>query len=92
MSWSPVWQRQHRGFRFPARRVLPFQVVDAGASLRNTVFHQVFQKIRGKMEIIIEKHDAFDFRRRQKMTEIRLRNVKNVLQFFTAAGSEFFFC
>ena len=58
----------------------------------DTVFHQVFQKIRGKMEIIIEKHDAFDFRRRQKMTEIRLRNVKNVLQFFTAAGSEFFFC
>ena len=69
-----------------------FQVVDAGASLRNTVFHQVFQKIRGKVEIIIEKHDAFGFRRRQKMTEIRLRNVKNVLQFFAAAGSVFFFC
>ena len=68
-----------------------FQVVDAGTSLRNTVFHQVFQKIRGKVEIIIEKHDAFDFRRRQKMTEIRLRNVKNVLQFFAAAGSVFFF-
>ena len=46
---------------------------------------------RGKVEIIIEKHDAFDFRWRQKMTEIRLRNVKNVLQFFAAAGSVFFF-
>ena len=55
-----------------------FQVVNAGASLGNTVFHQIFQKIRGKVEIIIEKHDTFDFRRRQKMAEIRLRNVENV--------------
>ena len=29
-----------------------FQVVDAGASLRNTVFHQVFQKIRGKVRML----------------------------------------
>ncbi len=90
MSWSPVWQRQHRGFRFPARRVLPFSGSGCWCFPSKHSIPPGIPEDPRKVEIIIEKHDAFDFRWRQKMTEIRLRNVKNVCSSSRLPGACFF--
>ena len=59
-----------------------FDITHALAAPGNTVFHQIFNKICGHMELIVEEKNLLHFYRSQRLGQILFCNIKQLTDLF----------